>query len=65
MSKPSEKTEPLCITSEKGEVIFSKAETRQIKADIGRRIVQTFNYQPDSKIAFLLKTNCATVRSFY
>ena len=56
-------TEPLCMTSEKGEKIFSAGEMTQIKNNIGSRIVEAFNYQPDLEIAFLLKSNCRTVKS--
>ena len=64
MSNRSNKSEPLCMTSEKGEVIFSKEETQRIKTDIARRIIEAFGYQPNSEIAFLLKTTTTTIKSF-
>jgi hypothetical protein len=64
MSKREETTGPLCMTSERGEKIISVSEMSQIKNSVGRRIVEAFNYHPDSEIAFLLKTNSKTVKSF-
>jgi hypothetical protein len=64
MNKRNDKKEPLCMTSEKGEVFFSEDEISQNKADIGMRIIEAFGYQPELEIAFLLKTNSITVNSF-
>lgn len=52
------------MTSEKGEEFFSEKEISRITANIGRRIIEAFNYQPDAEIAFILKTSCTTVKSY-
>jgi hypothetical protein len=64
MKKRAKNMEPLCQTSEKEPEILSINDLEQIKSDIGRRIVEAFNYHPDPEIAFLLKTSCKTVRAF-
>jgi hypothetical protein len=56
--------EPLCMTSEKCETVVSPVEAPEIKLNVGRRIVEAFNYQPDAEIAYILKTKCSVVRSF-
>jgi hypothetical protein len=63
MNKREQPTETLCMTSEKGERIFSADEMKQIKNNIGRRIIEVFNYQPNLEIAFLLRSSCKTVKS--
>src|SRR4051812_38023236 len=55
--------EQSCGTSERGGVLISKEEMVKIKADIGKRIVEAFSYQPDAEIACILKTKCAIVKS--
>jgi hypothetical protein len=60
MKKWSDKTEPLCMTSERGEVFFSDDETAHHKVDVAGRILEAFNCE----IAFLLKTNNSTVKTF-
>ena len=52
------------MTSEKNETVVSPVGTPEIKIDIGRRIVEAFNYQPDAEIAYILKTKCSVVKSF-
>ena len=64
MNKGNINFEPLCETSEKGEKLFIKSEIDEIGVEIGKRIVEAFNYQPDTEIAFLLKTNSDTIKSF-
>ena len=49
---------------ERAEKFITPIEMDHIKADIGRRIVEAFNYHPDSEIAFILKTSCKIVSSF-
>jgi hypothetical protein len=62
MNKEEDKFESLCSTSEKGEKLFSDSEVHQITIEIGRRIVEAFDYQSDAEIAFLLKTKIASVK---
>lgn len=64
MNKRKNSPEPLCMTSERAEKYISPIEMDHIKADIGRRIVEAFNYHPDSEIAFILKASCKAVSLF-
>lgn len=63
MNKRSNKVEPLFKTSEKEPEIISNNELTQIKFAIGKRVIEAFNFHPDSEIAFLLKISCKTVKS--
>jgi transcriptional regulator with XRE-family HTH domain len=64
MKKRLKMAEPLCQTSEKEPEILSRDELAHIKSDIGKRIVEAFNYHPDAEIAYLLKTSCQTIKAF-
>lgn len=61
MNRRLRTAEPLCQTSEKEPEILSNDELGNIKREIGKRIVEAFNYHPDSEIAYLLKTSCKTI----
>ena len=64
MKKYSSKSGPLCLTSEKRESFAAHLEVKQIQNDISARIVEAFDFQPDSEIAFILGTSCKAVRLF-
>src|SRR5215213_3201087 len=55
--------ESLCLTSERGEKLFSADVLRQIAADISSRIIEAFHHLPNSEITFLLKTGSAIVKA--
>jgi hypothetical protein len=58
MSEFTHRSEPLCATSEKCErKLIPQNELQQITADIGRRIVEAFDYRSDYEIAVILKTS--------
>jgi hypothetical protein len=63
MNKRKNSPEPLCMTSERAEKFITPIEMEHTKAEIGRRVVEAFNYHPDSEIAFILKTSCKAVNS--
>ena len=64
MNNRSNQVEPLCMTSEKGEVFFFADEKEDKIIDIAGRIIEAFAFQSASEIAFLLETNRKTVQSF-
>jgi hypothetical protein len=64
MNKGNINFEPLCETFENGEKLFTEFEEKEIGLLIGKRILEAFNNQPISEIAFLLKTNSALIKSF-
>lgn len=64
MNKRSDKEERLCVASERQKVVFTEEETKRMKAAIGSRLVEAFDYRSIAKIASLLRVSNKTVKSF-
>ncbi len=57
------KSDTLCMTTEKAQELFCQEELGQIKNNIGKRIIEAFEYKTHSEIASLMKTSCKTLTS--
>lgn len=64
MKKHTCKSGPLCMTSEKRESLAAHLEIKQTRNDVSARIVEAFDFQPDTEIAFILGTSCKAVKLF-
>ena len=54
----------MCMTSEKRVGLVAHLEMKQTQNDISARIVEAFDFQPDTEIAFILGASCKTVKLF-